>query len=86
MRRLARHPGLATLAALVLIASSGCHPGISWLPDSSGFVYTKGKHLMLFDVKTKKSQVLAKDLRAPAWPTVSPDGKRFALTRVWHRM
>jgi hypothetical protein len=60
----------------------GCYPGIAWLPDSSGFVYTAGKgkmQLRLFTLKTKKSRVLVADVGGPAWPAVSADGKRIAV-------
>jgi WD40 repeat protein len=70
--------------ALLLAVCGGCHEGIAWLPDSSGFVYTggdKGRQLLLFDVKTKTSTVLVKDVGGPAWPAVSPDGECIAVAR-----
>jgi hypothetical protein len=70
--------------ALLALATSGCVPGVSWLPDSSGFVDTGGKgkkQLLLFEVATKKGRVLVADVGGPGRPAVSPDGKRIALGR-----
>jgi hypothetical protein len=78
-RSLARHLPLLLVPLLALL--TGCVPGVGWLPDSSGFVYTGGKggkQLLLFDVKKKATRVLA-DGVGPAWPAVSPDGKRVAV-------
>jgi hypothetical protein len=76
------------LPVLLLAISSGCvPPGLAWLPDSSGFVYTGGKgkmQLLLFEVDKKKSRVLAADVPDPAWPGVSPDGKQIAVAWIFH--
>lgn len=84
---LGRPRWLATLAALVAASSSGCvPPGIAWFPDSSGFVYTGGKdkcQLTVFEVGKKKAHALPVKLGAPAWPAVSPDGKRIATAWIW---
>jgi hypothetical protein len=72
---------LPLLLLPLLLFSTGCLPGIDWLPDSSGFVYSGGrgkKQLMLFDVKTKKSKALSADAVGNTWPSVSPDGKKVA--------
>jgi dipeptidyl aminopeptidase/acylaminoacyl peptidase len=73
---------LLAAAALALVAGAGCLPNASWLPDSTGFVYTGGPNhdqLILYDVKEGKGRVLVKKDAGPAWPAVSPDGKRFAV-------
>src|SRR4051794_40833832 len=65
-----------------LACCAGCIPGVGWLPDSSGFVYTGGnekKQLLLFDVKKKTRTVLVNDVGGPTWPAVSPDGKHIAV-------
>jgi hypothetical protein len=69
-----------------MIFLSGCFPGVAWLPDSSGFIYTSGKEyqrLALYDVTKKKQTVLVEDTKAQTiWPAVSPDGKQIALVRL----
>jgi hypothetical protein len=71
--------------ALSLVASTGCIPGVAWLPDSSGFVYTAGKdyqQLVLFDVIKRERHILVEDTKAPTfWPAVSPDGRQIAVAR-----
>lgn len=77
MRRLA--------PVLLLLACTGCYPGVAWLPDSSGFVYTGGPgdcQLIHFSVKTRKSRTLVEDLGGPAWPAVSRDGRRVAVAQI----
>ncbi len=67
-------PRRYTLLEPSLTLASGCYPGIAWLPDSSGFVYTGGKderQLLLYDLKTKASRVVVADVGGPAWPAVS---------------
>jgi hypothetical protein len=76
----------AHLLALVPALVAGCvpGPGVDWLPDSSGFYYTGGKggeQLRFFDAATMSSCVLIARGVGPAWPAVSPDGKRVALAR-----
>ncbi len=72
---------LPLLLVSLLLFSTGCLPGLDWLPDSSGFVYSGGKgkkQLMLFDVKAKKSKALVAEAVGNTWPAVSPDGKKVA--------
>ncbi len=69
-------------AALLLGCGAGCLPNATWLPDSSGFVYTGGKNkdaLYLYDLEKKAPRVLVEKGAGPAWPAVSPDGKRIAV-------
>jgi dipeptidyl aminopeptidase/acylaminoacyl peptidase len=76
-------PTFASLfAAAALAAGAGCLPNATWLPDSSGFVYTGGPkkdQLLLYDVKAGKARVLVDKNAGPAWPAVSPDGKKIAV-------
>src|SRR5262249_52509859 len=75
--------GLALAAGL---ASAGCVPGVCWLPDSSGIIYTGGKkydRLLQYDLAEGKPKVLVADTGAPTlWPAVSPDGRKIAVARV----
>jgi dipeptidyl aminopeptidase/acylaminoacyl peptidase len=74
---------VAWLAAALLPAlATGCLPNATWLPDSSGFVYTGGKNkdaLYLYDLEKKAPRVLVEKGAGPAWPAVSADGKRIAV-------
>jgi hypothetical protein len=74
---------LISALALVLLAT-GCVPNVSWLPDSSGFVYTTAKGtLVRYDVTKGTRRVLVADTGTNTiWPTVSPDGKRIAVARL----
>jgi dipeptidyl aminopeptidase/acylaminoacyl peptidase len=81
---------LATsLVALLSITSTGCFPGITWLPDSSGFVFTAGKDgecaLMQFDLTKGTPRKLVADTKSSTLlPAASPDGKLLAVARVVH--
>src|SRR5262245_299998 len=76
---------LRSLILLSAITLAGCLPGGTWLPDSSGFVFTAGhnyEQLVFFDSRTGKTSVLVKDIGAPTfWPAGSPDGKQIAVAR-----
>ncbi len=76
----------SVLLFLGALASTGCIPGVAWLPDSSGFVYTSGEHftrLALYDVTKKQDKVLVEDTGAGTLrPAVSPDGQRIAVARM----
>jgi hypothetical protein len=78
----------ALLLLVVLLVCSGCIPAITWLPDSSGFVYTAGRHgnqLMYFDLAKKEPQTLVEGTKCETLrPAVSPDGKRIALAKITH--
>ena len=75
--------GLALAAGL---ASAGCVPGVGWLPDSSGIIYTGGKkydRLLHYDLAEGKPKVLVADTGAPTmWPAISPDGRKIAVAKV----
>ena len=74
-------------AALLLAPAAGCLPNATWLPDSSGFVYTGGKNkdaLYVYDLDKKVPRVLVEKGAGPAWPGVSPDGKRVAVVLSEH--
>jgi hypothetical protein len=77
---------LTSLALAAGLASSGCVPGVGWLPDSSGIIYTGGKkydRLIHYDLAGGKEKVLVADTGAPTmWPAVSPDGQKIAVARV----
>jgi hypothetical protein len=78
----------SVLLAPLPITLAGCIPGITWLPDSSGFVYTggnDGERLMLFDLAKGTPQTLVADTKChTTWPAVSPDGKHTAVARLVH--
>ncbi|HVS36527.1 MAG TPA: hypothetical protein VMS17_13265 [Gemmataceae bacterium] len=70
------------LTAVLMSCCAGCLPNATWLPDSSGFVYTGGKNkdtLYLYNLEKKASRVLVEKGAGPAWPAVSPNGKRIAV-------
>jgi hypothetical protein len=78
---------LALLAVMAAgLTSAGCVPTTSWLPDSSGVVYTAGKdfnQLAVYDFKKGEQRVLVADTGAPTLaPAVSPDGKRVAVAKL----
>jgi hypothetical protein len=83
---LRRQPA-AVLLLVGLCSSSGCVPGVAWLPDSSGFIYTTGKQftkLAQYDLATGQSKILVEDTAAPTlWPALSPDAKRIAVGRLF---
>jgi Tol biopolymer transport system component len=73
---------IALVATLLIVP--GCVNGVSWLPDSSDFVFTTDRgRLVLYDVKTKAVRVLVEDTKSSTyWPAVSPDGARIAVARL----
>ena len=77
---------LTSLALAAGLASSGCVPGVGWLPDSSGIIYTGGKkyeRLLHYDLAEGKPKVLVADTGAPTlWPAISPDGQKIAVAKV----
>jgi hypothetical protein len=81
-------PKTLTWAAVVLlsIGTTGCIPGITWLPDSSGFIYeagNEGHNLVHFDLAKKTQRTIVSDAKLQtAWPAVSPDGKSLAAARL----
>ena len=64
---------------------SGCIPmELVWLPDSSGFLFTRDDRLVQFDLAKKSERVIisADWLRQGGCrPAIHPDGKQFALVR-----
>jgi hypothetical protein len=74
------------LSAVLLTCVTGCVPGITWLPDSSGFVYVpghNGEKLVHFDLTTKKQRTLISDEKLKTlWPAISPDGKNIAVAKL----
>jgi hypothetical protein len=79
-------PAAVGLLLLVALASAGCVPGVGWLPDSSGFIYTTGEdrtRLVHYDLTQGKGHVLVEDTGASTvWPAVSPDGQRTAVGKL----
>src|SRR5262249_31789311 len=77
---------LTSLALAAGLGSSGCVPGVGWLPDSSGIIYTGGKkydRLIHSGLAGGKEKVLAATTGAPPlWPAVSPDGRKIAVAKV----
>src|SRR5262245_605828 len=80
--------GNSSFLLLALLACTGCVPQVTWLPGSSGVVYTAGQdgqRLVHFDLATNKQQVLVSDTKCQtARAAVSPDGKRIAVARINH--
>jgi hypothetical protein len=76
----------ALLFLLGALSSTGCVPGVAWLPDSSGFIYTSGEHftrLVHYDVAKGQEHVLVEDTGAGTlWPALSPDGQRIAVAKL----
>jgi hypothetical protein len=80
-------------AGASMLTLPGCVP-VAWLPDSSGFIYTKtikgktpldpplGAQLVVYDLPKKASRVLVENIGSGTmWPAISPDGKRIAVAR-----
>jgi hypothetical protein len=72
---------------LILSANMGClPPGVTWLPDSSGFVYRDDSgngRLVHFDVAKGQKRVIVNETETGnVWPAVSPDGKHVAVARL----
>ena len=68
------------LSGLFVAFCSGCYPGIAWLPDSSGFVYTSCQDdryaLEHYDLATGENRILVE--RRPAgslWLAIRPECK-----------
>jgi Tol biopolymer transport system component len=81
------HPrALATLGMLlVALSGSGCYPSATWLPDSSGFVYTEypetSGRLVLHDLAKGRRVLVDRHIRCDR-AAVSPDGKRIAVVET----
>jgi dipeptidyl aminopeptidase/acylaminoacyl peptidase len=76
---------IVTVGLFLLIGATGCIPGVTWLPDSSGFVYVSedGQNLVHFNLATKKQQIIVSDEKMKtAWPAMSPNGKSIAVARL----
>jgi hypothetical protein len=77
-----RFLGALVMPLLLLATSTGCVPNpVTWLPDSSGFVYVGGKSghdLLHYDIARQTQRVLLPETKT-CWPAVSPDGKRVAV-------
>src|SRR4051812_1005785 len=69
-----------------MVASSGCVPGVTWLPDSSGFLYVpydeKSPGVLHYDLATKKIRTFVADNHQICQPAISPDGKHVALVKM----
>jgi hypothetical protein len=81
---------ITTVVLLLLVGTTGCITGITWLPDSSGFIYMKDSNdrpeLVHFDLVTKKQRTIVTDekIEHQYWPAISPDGKSLAVARLGH--
>lgn len=80
---------ITAVVLLLLVGTTGCITGITWLPDSSGFIYMKGDsndrpELVHFDLVTKKQRTIVTDekIKDWCWPAISPDGKSVAVARL----
>ncbi len=88
-RRLKWESAWAGIIALLAVMAGGCLPlEVSWLPDSSGFIYPEVADrrftkitLKHYDLGTRKEQVIVQDA-GTAFPGVSHDGQMFAEARV----
>jgi hypothetical protein len=76
----------ALLPFVLALSASGCVPGVGWLPDSSGFIYTagaRGQKLVHYDLAQGRRQVLVEDTGAETnWPAVRPDGRQIAVAKL----
>lgn len=82
---------LSALLAVILSAFiiAGCVP-VAWLPDSSGFIYTTGRiagkpayhQLMLYELATGESRLVATTGACTPMPALSPDGTRVAVAAL----
>jgi hypothetical protein len=82
--RVASRQAVSLAVCATLAGVTGCfpEPGVAWLPDSSGFVFTdRGfSRLVRYDLKRKARTVIVADTKTvTVWPAVSPDGKRVAV-------
>jgi hypothetical protein len=79
-------PAAALLLFILVMASAGCVPSLTWLPDSSGFICTAGKdgtRLIHYDLGKGESHTLVEDTGAGTnWPAISPDGKQIAVAKL----
>jgi hypothetical protein len=79
-----RQNSLLTVAVLATcLTTSGCIPGVAWMPDSRGFYFTAGQNcqkLLYFDVAAKETRTVVADTGGSTiWPALSPDGRRVAV-------
>src|SRR5262245_19784688 len=75
----------AAIPILVVANSVGCRPGVAWLPDGSGLLYTDkdGSRLVTYSLTKKARRVVVADTGTNTLlPAVSPDGKYFAVGRA----
>jgi hypothetical protein len=70
------------MVACLLLATTGCvEDGVTWLPDSSGFIFTNkdGTQVVHFDVKRRAQRIVTPFTGKTKWPGLSADGKRLAV-------